>query len=382
MRHPLRIIYTGAFLFSLGSALLAYVNSGFIATFVGEEKVGLVYAGASVINFIFLILAPKIDSIFGNRKLISTFALIACFSILALSSTSHAIYAIPLFVLYLSSMTIIMFSLDIFVEAFSKNEDTGHTRGYFLTVINIAWVMSPLLSGFLITQGGYREIIPITAFALIAVSFIFSHYMKAFKDPEYGERDPRETIQKIKNDKDLGLAIFLQFLLQFFFSIMVIYTPIYLSSHIGLSWSTIGAIFTVMLLPFALFQIPFGIIADKWLGEKEILFFGFIVMAISVFFVPHISLALFLPWAILLFFSRVGASAVEVMTETYYFKKISAGDAGLISALRSVVPVAYIIGPIVASIVISTSDISNIFNILGFVMIVGAISTLFLHDTK
>lgn len=382
MRHPLRIIYIGAFLFSLGSALLAYVNSGFIASFVGEGKVGLVYAVASVINFSFLLMAPKIDSIFGNRNLISIFSLVACLSVLALVNTTHAIYAIPLFVLYLSSITIIMFSLDIFVETFSKNEDTGHTRGFFLTVINLAWVLSPMLSGFLITKGGYREIIPFTATALLLVSFIFSHFMNAFKDPVYEERNPKETIRKIKSDKDLALTIFLQFLLQLFFSIMVIYAPIYLRDHIGLSWQMIGGIFTIMLLPFALFEIPYGIIADKWLGEKEIMVAGFFIMALSAFFVPHITAAIFIPWAVLLFVSRVGASAVEVMSETYYFKKISAGDAGLISAFRSVVPLAYIIGPLVASLVISTMEISYIFYILSGIMIIGAVTTFFIHDTK
>ncbi len=382
MRHPLRIIYIGAFLFSLGSALLAYVNSGFIASFVGEGKVGLVYATSSIINFLFLVFAPKIDSIFGNRRLISTFALIAVFSLFGLSKATEAIFAIPLFVLYLSSMTIIMFSLDVFVEAFSKNENTGHTRGFFLTTINLAWILSPLLSGYLITIGGYKAIIPLTATALLLVSFIFSHFMRAFKDPEYKDINPKETIEKLKKEKDLRITIFLQFLLQFFFSIMVIYTPIYLSDHIGLSWQTIGAVFTVMLLPFGLFQIPLGIIADKWLGEKEIMFFGFITMAISVFFVPNMSLPIFLPWAIILFFSRVGAASVEIMTETYYFKKIDSGDAGLISALRSMVPLAYITGPLMASFVINLYEIDTVFKILSLVMIIGAISSLFIKDTK
>lgn len=382
MKHPLRIIYTGAFLFSLGSALLAYVNSGFVASFVGESKVGLVYAASSVINLVFLILAPKIDSIFGNRNLISFFSLVASFCLLGLVKASDATIAIPLFILYLSSMTIVMFSLDIFVEAFSKDEDTGHNRGFFLTTINIAWIMSPLLSGYLITLGGYTAIIPLTALALMSVSFIFSHFMRAFKDPAYQEIDPRETLKKVKEDRNLSLTLVLQFLLQFFFSIMVIYTPIYLHTHIGLSWQTIGAVFTVMLLPFGLFQIPLGIVADKWLGEKEIMFFGFIIMAIAVFFVPNITMAVFAPWAIILFLSRTGAASVEVMTETYYFKKINSGDAGLISALRSMVPLAYITGPLVASLVIEFYEIKSIFYILGFMMLLGALITLLIKDTK
>ena len=62
---------------------------------------------------------------------------------------------------------------------------------------------------------------------------------------------------------------------------MVIYTPIYLHEHIGLPWSDIGIIFTIMLLPFVLFEFPAGKLADgKW-GEKEPPIIGIILIAVS-----------------------------------------------------------------------------------------------------
>ena len=174
----------------------------------------------------------------------------------------------------------------------------------------------------------------------------------------------------------------INFLLQFFFTWMVIYTPIYLHQYIGFSWREIGIIFSIMLLPFVILEIPLGRLADTRYGEKEMLAIGFIVMAVStglVSFIPVKDMAL---WIVLLFLTRVGASTVEVMSETYFFKKIDPDKVHIMSAFRMLRPLSYTISPIAAMILLFFIPLQYLFIPLAFLLFYGVRYSLTLEDTR
>jgi MFS family permease len=87
-------------------------------------------------------------------------------------------------------------------------------------------------------------------------------------------------------------------------------------------------------------------------------------------------------WAGILFLTRVGAATVEVMSDTYFFKKIDAGETSVISFSRMARPMAYIIGPIIATILLTIFDIKGLFIALGLLMLYGLRYSLALVDTK
>ena len=174
------------------------------------------------------------------------------------------------------------------------------------------------------------------------------------------------------------------FILQIFYAWMTIYTPIYLHGNLGLDWGAIGIIFGIMLLPFIFVQFPAGELADSQFGEKEMLSIGFIITAlatITMFFVTGKSI---LVWGLILFGTRVGAALVEVMCDVYFFKKVDNQNANLISFYRMGRPLAYIIGSLIATLMLSIPyfGLKNLFLVLGFMMFLGLRYSLALKDTK
>ena len=162
---------------------------------------------------------------------------------------------------------------------------------------------------------------------------------------------------------------------------MVIYTPIYLHKYIGLDWQTIGLIFTIMLLPFVFFQLPLGILADKKFGEKEILNIAIVILGITTITLSFITTNTVWVWATLLFITRIGASSINIMSETYFFKKVDAKDSDIISFFRMAKPIAYIFGPTLASLTIFLIDFRYIFLVLGIIMLTGLRYSLTIEDT-
>lgn len=384
MKKRLRkIIYLLGFFIAIQSALPAYINSSFIEQYLQSDKfIGLLYAVGSIISIICLSLIPILLRKIGNFLTIIYLTIANIISLLVLSFSSNGNLILFFFTAYLVLQTIIYYNLDIFLENQSEDKNTGNIRGVYFTAINIAWVISPFLAGTLLNGGNYWKIYLIAGSALIPFIILLSLNFKNFKDRIYTKTPFWETLKKIFKMKHLYKIFMIRSFLQFFYAWMVIYTPIYLHKYIGLDWKTIGIIFTIMLLPFVLFQLPLGILADRKFGEKEILNIGIIIIAFSTMILSFTETTAFWIWAIILFTTRVGASAVNIMSESYFFKNVNDSNANIISFFRMTGPIAYTIAPLLASFLLLFIKFQFIFLILGLIMLFSLKYSLTLKDTK
>jgi len=306
------------------------------------------------------------------------------FALLGLAFLQNPYFLISLFLINSITIPLIYFSTDIFLESFSADKSTGRIRGMYLTSVNLAWALSPFISGLILINNEYWKIYLASFFLLAPMVIILVMNLKGFKDSKYETFDVWETLKVVYKNKNLFNIFSANFMLAFFYSWMTIYTPLYLYKNIGFSWGEIGIIFSIMLLPFVLVQFPLGRLADKKLGEKEILTVGFIIAAISTGVISFISSNNIFLWAAILFITRIGASAIEIMCDTYFFKKVNNSDVNIIGLYRMNSPLAYILAPFLATIVFTFTsfDIKYIFLVLGLVMFVGLKFSLSLQDTK
>ena len=163
---------------------------------------------------------------------------------------------------------------------------------------------------------------------------------------------------------------------------MAIYSPILLFSYEGFTWAEIGTILALAMLPYIILEYPLGVIADTWLGEKELLIVGFIIIALSLFLVPLAAGASYAVWVALLVFSRVGAAAVEAMTEVHFFRHVSERDTATITAFRTLRPLGNIVGPLIASLTLLVLPLHATFFVFGLVMLLGIPVSRVLIDSK
>lgn len=376
-------IYLFGFLFSLHAALPTYINSSFLARFTTDRLVGLLYGLAAVAAVAAFTMAPRILRRFGNYRTV-TFLLAAEFiALIGLATSGEAFFVALFFIASYAATAFIGFNLDMFLERFSKNYATGGIRGAFLTITNTAWVVAPLLASVILTDGDYWRIFLASAILLIPIFVLLAKHLKDFKDPSYLPLPLKKEALRIFGDRNIRQSFFVSFLLQFFYSWMVIYAPIYLYSYIGFSWREIGVMFSIMLLPFIFTEAPLGKLADKRFGEKEIMAAGFIIMAAATALLTFLPSKNFFLFAAVLFMTRIGASMVEIMSETYFFKKVDSGEADVISLFRTMRPVAYLIGPLLATALLGLSlPMKHIFVVLALIMLLGLRSSLMLKDTK
>ncbi len=371
MQHNRRIIYLVGFLFSVPIALTAYINSSFLSTFIDKELIGIIYAMGSLSSILALLIAPHVFKKIGGYKFLIIIALLEVLSLFTLSMVKHAWSAIGIFILYFTLNTLVIFSLDELLEIFSKDSTTGKTRGIYLAICSLAWIIAQLVTGTILGKFDFK-IMYLTSFGIMTLFLLVSFFnLKNIPDPKYDEIKTIKYIKEFFKNKNLLHAYSMSFLLHFFYCWMVIYTPIYLSIHLGFAWKEIGIIFAIMLLPFFLIPFPLGRYGDK-IGERTMLMLGFTIASIatlSLFFIKEHKVFI---WALALFITRIGASSIEVMCDTYFFKHIKAKSDQFVGVYRSASPIAYIIGPLLASIIfIFIPSFNFIYIILGTLMLAG-----------
>jgi len=348
---------------------------------VDEKYIGSIYGISSFLSIISLLYISKILRRFGNYKTLLFLTILEFLSFLGLAFLENALFIIPIFIGYSIIFPMILFNFDVFLENYTKNENEGEVRGTFLTVVNTALILAPLLAGYILSDGNYSKIYLTSALLLIPFFFLILKF-RNFEDPEYHDLKIISTLTCIASRKNLFNIFMAQFIMRFFFSWMVIYMPIYLHAHLGFTWPEIGIMTAIMLLPFALVEYPAGRLADKVLGEKELLIVGFVIAGLGTGLLSFIEISDFVFWTSLLFLVRVGASLIEIMTEVYFFKHVNESDSNTIGFFRITRPVAYIVGPLVGSVALILIDFQMIWIILGLITLSGIFFTSKIEDTR
>ncbi|OHB25158.1 MAG: hypothetical protein A2542_02615 [Parcubacteria group bacterium RIFOXYD2_FULL_52_8] len=379
--NQLRAIYFAAFLASVSYAFLVYIESSFLETFIPGESIGLLFSIAAICCVIGLSLLARLLREEGQLLLTRLVAGITIISSFGLSFATSVTGVVVSFIFYTVFQLMLWVLLDVYLRHASTTKGTGNIRGHYLMVGAIAFACSPFLVGWLVNDFGYRPIFFASSLLLLPLFFVITKRIGAVDARHLPSTRLLGGLFRAWRNKNVLAIMCTNFLLEFFYSWMVIYTPIYLHSYLHMDWSVIGIIFSVMLLPFVLFELPLGKLADTRFGEQEILIIGIAILSASTLSLSFLATTSVVVWGSALFLTRTGASFVEVMNETYFFKHVKDTDADIISLYRTMRPFAYIVGPLAATLVLGYLPMQYLFLVLGLGMLIGIIPAARLRDT-
>ncbi len=377
------VLYFLGLLLAVSNALPAYIQSNFLGQFVNVKTISFYFIIANIFSVISISVFPKLIEKLTNYFLTKIVLALYLASLLGLTLANSAGIALLSIILFSVSSNLIWINMDVFIESLSSNNLTGKIRTTYFTFTNAGWILSPVFATYLIGKGAYTLSFLVAAFLVIPFFLIFIYQGKNLKEKiKYQKESLLVTIKKMWHSKNLRSIFFIAWLLQLFYASAVIYIPLYLFQNLGMTWKVLGPIFSIMLIPFLLIEIPAGIIADKYLGEKEMMFSGFIILIITVLSFYYISAPIAWLWLLVLFFSRVGAALIESMKETYFFKIIDVENVSDINIFRTTGPLAYISSAGLAIITLIFLPLNYLFLFLAIILLSGLGFTLAIKDTK
>lgn len=375
-------MYLATLFLSFHYFITIYVGSSLLSNYASKSTVSLLYALGSVLTIFALVFFSPLLRRFGNAHVAFFLTIVQFLAVLGLSLAKTPGLVLIAFILFQAIPPLILFSLDIFLENIPHLQSkTGGLRGMMLTVMNAALVLSPLIIGLTAFDGNFSETFLVADLFLLPVLIVVLIPLRSFADPTYGRFRLKHLKIVLFGNKNVRNAFISNFLLQIFYTWMVVYTPLYLQS-LGFSWQDISLIFTFMLLPFLLFELPVGRLADMRFGEKEFMVSGFVILSLSTGAIAFLSVPSLPLWALLLFLTRTGASLVEITTESYFFKHTQGRDIALIGTFRMTKPLSFIVGPLLGVLILLYVPLPSAFFVFALVLSSGIVFSLSLKDTK
>jgi len=372
-------VYLAGFFLALHYATALFVNSSFLGKFFSPEIISLIYVLGAIGNIILIAYVSKLINFFGAKKLFYIALIIDMVAIFSLARASTPMVAAISFIVFASFVLIIYYILDVFLEKITRNDRTGEIRGTYLTTLNLAVALAPLLVAMFVVATDFYPIYMISFFLLSPLLAIGLWFKKEVEDKPHHPPTQLPWRRWWLNESVRRITL-ARLVLESFYAFMVIYSPIYLHTILGFEWQSIGVMFTIMLAPFVILEWPVGELADRFYGEKEFIISGFILMLLSLVLMPYLGASVFV-WTIVLFASRVGASVVEVSTESYFFKQIDAEDTPFISLFRLVRPISLAIAASVGAVVLNFISFDKIFFVVAIVVAFGLKQVLPIKDT-
>lgn len=379
------LVYLVSVLFTFQTLVTAYSSSTYMEQFVTPETVGILYSIGAVIAIIISLLLPRILRKIGNVLTTLFLALLITLSLVFLGLALTPTMAVMSFIIYLAIVPQVYLNIDVFLETLIGKDEgsTGSKRGVILTLMSVAAFCSPLAMGHIIgDSNNLADVYYVGAgVGLLFMGIVIAKF-RQFYDPPYKTIRVRDMLRDAARNINVRTVMTTQFLLQFFYTWAIVYVPLFLATEVGLEWTVISQILAAGLLAFIIFEYPIGIIADRHYGEKEMMALGFVILAISSASISYMTTYGVLGWMVLMFISRIGASLVEVTTESYFFKQVDGDEPNLIGLFRLMRPLANLLGALAGSISLFFLPFNLIFIVLAFFMATGVFITTILTDTR
>lgn len=378
-------VYLLAVIFHYHTLVVSYTSPTYLGDFIDLKHIGLLYSIGSIGSLLMFILLPSVLKRFGNVLVTIGLMVISIGTLAMMGVGLSAPLVVVGLLLFLVINPLLYLSMDIFSETLiGKNEGaTGHVRGMTLSLMSLAALCAPLTISYLVADG---DNLAQLYFIAIGVGVLFNLIVimafRGFVDPLYHRVQFGPLLKQCWESKPIKLVLSAHFLVQVFFTWTVVYIPLYLASVLNMPWSSIGAIIAAGLLAYVLFEYPVGILADDYFGEKEMMAVGFLILALTTASISFMTTVNILPWMMLMFVSRIGASLTEVTTESYFFKKVDGQDANLMSIFRLTRPLAVLGGSLLGSLCLAIMPFHLAFIVLGFVMVIGIFLALGIEDTR
>jgi MFS family permease len=313
-----------SFVVSIASAFVSTIWAVYMDSFLQNVVlVGFISAGLTLVSFFsYFIFIPVIERIDKTKIYFFTLLLFALTYFLFAINTKFYVFII-LAVIITILATLRVTSFGIIVKDKSGDKHLSRNEGLIYTFLNVAWVIGPLLAGYLSEKFGISLIFTLSAIFILISAILFK--ISRIKNPHIMKNIDGNLVKNFIDffkDKKRVKAYLLGGGVNLWWTLIYIFVPLYIiRSGLDIIW--VGYFLFAIAIPLMILEFHFSKLAGK-IGFKKIFKIGFLIPAILViacFFITNVYIVLGL-----LTLASVGLAMIEPTTEAYFFDMINKKD--------------------------------------------------------
>ena len=337
--------------------------------------ISTIFGIAGIIAFLFFI--PVIEK-YNKTKILGIILLLYAVSYFLFSFVNDIVALIILGTLSYVIASARVSVVGIIMRDKSKENAISKNTGVMYTIFNFAWLLGPIVAGFLADKIGIKYVFIIAA-VLMILSFVLLKFLK-LNDSRIKKKPDANLFKLIKeffSQKKLVLSYFLHGGVTFWWAFIYLYIPIYIIES-GKSDLIVGYFLAGIIAPLIFLEYPIGILASK-AGFKKMFFRGYLIVAIASLFCFFIND--FYAILILLVLGSVGMAMLEPTTEAYFFKITTKSQKDKFYGIQNTtVDVNYAISLFAVAIIIKFLPFKFSFLFMTAMMILFALVSLKVKD--
>lgn len=198
----------------------------------------------------------------------------------------------------------------------SKDNSVSRNVSLIYTFFNIAWLVGPLVAGFVAEEYGFKPVFILAAvFMFITLLLTKAFRLKDDRIEKKIDKNPVKNLKEYFKDKNRILIYIIGGGITFWWALIYVYMPIYVIEK-GFDDLFVGYFLAGVIIPLVILEYIFGKKTSK-VGFKKMFFFGYLIMAVFAFLAFLINTPLI---AMLLFvFASIGMAMIEPTAEAYFF---------------------------------------------------------------
>jgi len=314
------------FLTSFAAAFIDTIWAVYMQKFLGNMAlVGFFSSFLTIIAFFaFFFFVPFIEK--RDKSKLYSMSLVLFFIaylLFAINRNPYIFAILAIVTTILSALKITSFG--IIVRDKSRETELSRNEGVMYTILNIAWVIGPLLSGLLSEFLGLSFIFVISAI-FILLAFI-SFKVSRMKDSNLKKKIDGNMYKNFKEffrNKHRVFSYIIGGGIPFWWGLIYLFVPMYIIQR-GLPIEWVGYFMFAIAVPMIFFTYVFAKLAGK-IGFKKLFKVGFFILfssAIACFFISSVPTILGVEniYIILgvLVLASIGAAMLESTLEAYFF---------------------------------------------------------------
>lgn len=368
--HKLKAIYETNFILVIAVASTAYIHSSFLKSLGTPIPEGILFAFGSFAAVIITLFSPPFFEKFGVEQTTSYAGVVNGLSLVLIALNISNTISIIAFIISIATTALVVLGIDIVIEHLTEKNATGEIRGINLALGNLAFLIGPIVAGFIAEEFDLASVYLFAAVGIFCMVLFFHRKFRSLKlFLHQKQKNVLRDMRVLFADTTLRNSYVSGFMVEFFFAIWAIFVTIYMHEIIGFNWEQIGILLAIMHLPYIILEPLIGDVADIYNNENILMIGGLIVIALSFVWMTTLETNNMALWALVLIVSRVGASFGQVGHESFFFKKVSEKNTDLISAYRTMAPLALLLGPVAGSIALLLTDYQTMFLIVAFLLV-------------
>jgi MFS family permease len=379
--RPLLLIGFGGVLFALGNSVM-----WFILPILAEKLfqdlflVGILIAIPSIIAVFCNIPAGGFSDHFGRKKFfISGLFLMAVLGLLLPSVNSLSRFIAFMFLAGLANVSIVV-PARAYIMDIAPKKKTSEFFGIFEVFYQIGFTVGPVIAGYLVAgqldlgalnSGLFyflacmaaililllcKETVPLGKSALVSVKDVIQKDRLFFK-----------SLLDFKTLHYAGIVVLLAtFIIVFVDGVVWTWVPLYVTLGFGVEF--VGVLLMLFVLPFILFEVPAGVLADR-LGKVRVFVCGLLVAGVFLFvFGSSGDASVLLASA---FLATTGLAFARPAIDGF-LTDISASKerGGIVGVWNVAEDAGYVLGPVVGGLLAEVFSISLVFAFTGVLLIV------------